>query len=75
MNIGIEGVSVGITAIAVWGVILNNRRNRFCFYLWLVSNTLSLAVHVVAGLWGLALRDLIFLVLAVEGLRKWRAKT
>ena len=39
MNIEIIGWIV--TVIAVYGVLLNNRRRRACFAVWLVSNTLS----------------------------------
>ena len=61
-------------AIAVAGVILNNRRVRFCFVLWVVSNTLSMGLHANAGMWSLAFRDLVFLVLAFQGLYMWRKK-
>lgn len=60
------------TALAIAGVILNNRRRRECFYVWIVSNSLTFCVHAWAGLWSLALRDVVFLVLAFDGLRRWR---
>jgi len=59
------------TMFAVAGVVLNNRRLRLCFALWLVSNAVSLWIHVDAGVWSLAVRDGIFLLLAVEGWFKW----
>jgi len=63
----------GIATVgAVVGVVLNNRRLSSCFIVWLVSNTLTAAVHADAGLWTLLARDVIFLVLAVEGLWRWR---
>jgi nicotinamide riboside transporter PnuC len=68
----IELVGTVATVIAVAGVLLNNRRRRECFYLWIVSNALTLGVHVAAGVWSLAVRDGIFFVLAVEGLLRWR---
>lgn len=60
------------TVIAVAGVWLNNRKVRACFVLWLFSNAISMALHIGAGLYSLAVRDLIFLALAVEGLIIWR---
>ena len=69
--LAIELVGILATGLAIWGVLLNNRRWRSCFKVWLVSNSLSLGVHVAVGVWSLALRDAVFLVLAVEGLRKW----
>jgi len=70
----LETIGLAATALAVTGVVLNNRKRRECFMLWLVSNSLSLAIHLAAGIWSLALRDAIFLALAVEGLWLWRKR-
>jgi len=72
MWIGVIG-TIG-TVIAIVGVWLNNRRIRICFACWGISNILTLAIHVHAGIWSLALRDAIFLVLAIEGWIKWGKK-
>jgi nicotinamide riboside transporter PnuC len=53
------------------GVILNNRRMRACFFVWLVSNAIMFGIHAWVGIWSLAIRDGIFLVLAVEGWYRW----
>lgn len=74
MNPWIELVGLLATALAIVGVVANNRRKRVCFVLWLFSNAMTLAIHVHAGIWSLAVRDAIFLVLAVEGLILWRKK-
>jgi nicotinamide riboside transporter PnuC len=66
-----ELLGLASTAVAVTGVVLNNRRRRACFVLWMVSNSVTLAIHVSAGIWSLALRDAIFFALAVEGLILW----
>lgn len=68
----IETIGTVATLIAIAGVWMNNRRRIECFYLWLASNALTLGVHVHAGIWSLALRDVVFLALAVDGLRRWR---
>ena len=70
----IELLGTIATILAVIGVIMNNRKMIGCFYIWLLSNTITLFIHSQAGIWSLAARDLIFLVLAVEGLIKWRIK-
>lgn len=67
----IEALGLAATVIAVVGVNLNNRRRRGCFLLWMVSNSLTLAVHVWAGLGAMAGRDIVFLVLAVQGWFLW----
>lgn len=70
----IETLGVIATVIAIAGVVLNNHRHIGCFYLWLVSNTLSAVVHVQTGVWSMTLRDVIFLGLALHGWRVWKSK-
>jgi len=69
-----EWIGAIATVLAVAGVVLNNRLNIWCFALWAVSNTLSAGLHVEANLWSLAARDVIFLVLAADGARRWSRK-
>jgi nicotinamide riboside transporter PnuC len=71
----IQTAAWSATALAVTGVWLNNRRRRVCFLVWLFSNTISLAVHAVAGVWPLVVRDAAFLVLSVHGWWLWRARS
>ncbi len=68
----IEIIGIIATIVAVGGVVLNNRKYRWCFVLWMVSNSLSCLIHLQTGPWSLVGRDLIFLVLAVEGYYRWR---
>jgi len=60
--------------IAVGGVVLNNYRMRSCFWLWMISNALSACLHAHAGIWSLAVRDVIFFVLAAQGFWLWGKK-
>ena len=60
------------TALAVAGVLLNNHLDRRCFYFWIVSNLISAVLHIGLGVWSLAARDVIFLLLAVHGRHKWK---
>jgi nicotinamide riboside transporter PnuC len=59
------------TVIAVYGAWLNNRANKVCFLLWIISNTLSGGLHFHDGRFSLVVRDMIFLILAVLGYLKW----
>ncbi len=59
------------SVIAVIGVWMNNKRLRACFIVWMLSNALSLVVHVAAGLWSMAARDGAFFLLAIHGWRLW----
>ena len=67
----IEGGQWVATVLAVVGVLLNNARIRWCFPLWFVSNVISLAYHIRARLWGLVVRDMIFVALAIAGWFQW----
>jgi len=58
--------------LAVIGVVLNNRKLTACFYLWLLSNALSAYLHLSADMLSLAGRDVVFFVLAAEGLYQWK---
>ena len=62
------------TTLAVTGVLLNNRMNHWGFALWVISNLLCLRLHASAGLGSLAIRDIIFTVLAIEGFVRWSRK-
>ena len=69
-----ELIGAAATTLAIAGVLLNNRRMIACFYLWLISNAMTACLHYQAGLTSLVVRDVIFSVLAIEGLIRWRRK-
>lgn len=66
-----ELIGAVVTAVAIAGVLLNNRRRRECFALWAFSNALSALLHVTNQMWALAVRDSVFLVLAADGWVRW----
>jgi nicotinamide riboside transporter PnuC len=67
------GVIAGV--IAVGGVVLNNYKLIGCFYLWFISNTISAIIHLHAGIWSMAARDVVFIMLAIHGIIVWKSKT
>jgi len=73
----IEIIGTAVTVIAVAGVLLNNARRRACFLVWTISNSVSLAVHLMISppLYSLAVRDAIFLALAIAGWIQWGRRT
>ena len=68
---GLEIIGAVAMVLAVVGVLGNNRRLRWCFLVWMVSNTLSAGIHAYSGIWTLLVRDVIFVILAIEGWVKW----
>jgi nicotinamide riboside transporter PnuC len=73
--IWLECLGLVSAVLSVLGCILNNRKLAACFPLWLVSNGICVVLHSVAGLWTLVGRDVVFIVLAVDGWRKWKGTT
>ena len=67
----IEIIGTIATILAVGGVLMNNRRLRVCFLIWMVSNALTAGIHAHSGIWSLLARDAIFFVLAIEGWIRW----
>jgi len=67
----IELIGTVATILAITGVVLNNRRIRWCFAIWMCSNALTLVIHAQTDVWSLVVRDAVFLVLAVEGWIRW----
>lgn len=64
----ILSVSLGLT-----GNILVNRRNANGFKFWIISNFMAIGVMATAHLWWMMIMFVAYLLLAVDGLRKWKA--
>lgn len=62
------------TTLAVTGVVLNIRKNRWGFALWVIANLLCLWLHASAEMGTLIIGDIIFTVLAIEGFVRWSRK-
>jgi nicotinamide riboside transporter PnuC len=58
---------------AVVGVWLNNRKDRRCFFAWIISNLGWVCVNACHGLYVESAQNIIFLVLAFEGYYKWKS--
>ena len=71
----IELIGTLATIGAIIGVIANNRRLRWCFLIWFVTNAASLGIHVYVCVWSMAARDAVFMALAVDGWIRWGKKT
>lgn len=62
----IFSVVLGLT-----GNVLVNRRNVNGFKFWIISNFMAIGVMAMAQLWWMMFMFVAYLVLAVDGLRKW----
>ena len=59
------------TAIALTGTVLNCKKIRACFYLWLVTNAMWFAWDVHCGLYSRAMLDAVQFALAAYGIYEW----
>ena len=68
------------TVLAIAGVLLNNRMDRRCFIVWIVSNLICLYLHNSArrrgasGMVAMIVRDIVFTVLSAHGYMMWSGK-
>jgi hypothetical protein len=60
-------VMLGLT-----GNVLVNRRNANGFKFWIISNFMAIGVMAMVHLWWMMIMFAAYLVLAVDGLRKWK---
>ncbi len=67
----IEVIGTISTLLAIAGVILNNHRLWPCFVLWVISNALTGYIHYRKRVWSLFIRDVVFVLLAIQGLWLW----
>ncbi len=65
----LTGIFVGC---ALYGTWLNLKKEKEGFIWWAVSDTGLLAINWLVGQYALALLFLVYLMLALEGLRKWK---
>lgn len=62
------------TILSLTGTVLNVKKIRACFYIWVVANLLWLAWDISQGLWSRALLDVVQTAFAVWGIIEWRDK-
>lgn len=62
------------TAVALIGTILNVRKLRACFFLWLITNAMWFVWDILNGLPSRAILDLVQFGLAAWGIYEWRGE-
>lgn len=63
-----------LTAVSVAGVVLNARRARSCFVVWMFTNAGWVVYNVRLRAWELVALFAVYLALAVYGWFKWGEK-
>jgi nicotinamide riboside transporter PnuC len=66
--------TVFLTLGALAGVILNIKKKKACFYIWLVTNTAWAAVDFYKGIPAQGVLFSVYAVLAIWGILEWKEK-
>jgi len=61
-----------LTALSVFGVVLNIHRIQLCFVVWSITNTSWAIIDFRAGLYQQSALFVLYLLLSLWGLIKWR---
>jgi nicotinamide riboside transporter PnuC len=62
-----------LAVLSLIGVVLNIKRRRECFYIWVFTNAAWTLVDAWHGIWSQATLQLIYFGLAVWGVIEWKA--
>lgn len=65
-------ISYIVTAISITGTIANSFKKRWCFYLWICTNTFWSIYNLMLNQYAQSLLYLFNLIMAVVGLFKWK---
>lgn len=61
-----------ITAASIVGTCANSFQKKWCFYVWMVTNTFWCVYNFIAGQHAQAILYVFNFVMCVVGLRKWK---
>lgn len=63
-----------LTAFSLYGNVLNVKRRRSCFIVWVIANLLWLAYDLYSGLYSRAALDIVQTGFCIWGFIEWRSK-
>ena len=63
-----------ITILSIVGVVLNIKKKKICFLIWIVTNTSWMIIDYLEGLYSQSALFLVYLILAFYGLIEWNRK-
>lgn len=64
----------GITAVCLLGTVLNVKKRRSCFVLWIVGNIAWMIYDMLSGLYSRMTLDIVQLGFAIWGFIEWGRK-
>lgn len=63
-----------VTAASIVGTVANSLQKRWCFYVWICTNTFWCVFNVINGSYAQALLYAFNFAMAILGLVKWKKK-
>jgi nicotinamide riboside transporter PnuC len=66
--------TIVLTLLALLGVVLNIKKNIWCFYIWLVTNASWAVVDFYKGIPAQGALFSVYTLLAVYGIYEWKKK-
>ncbi len=60
-----------VTIFSITGVVLNIKKNKWCFVIWSVTNFCWMVIDFYKGIYAQAFLFLIYFILALYGLYEW----
>lgn len=60
------------TVLCLTGTILNVKKLKCCFWIWIIGNILWLCIDIYNGLWSRAVLDIVQGALALWGIIEWK---
>jgi nicotinamide riboside transporter PnuC len=67
-------ITIILTILALLGVVLNIKKNIWCFYIWLVTNASWAVIDFYKGIPAQGVLFSIYTLLAVYGIYEWKKK-
>jgi nicotinamide riboside transporter PnuC len=70
----LDALQILSVVFGLTGNVLINRRNSNGFRFWIISNCIAIVVMALTHLWWMMIMFILYLALAVDGLRKWKSE-
>ncbi len=61
-----------ITVLSIIGVVLNIKKNKYCFIIWTITNGSWCIYDFIIGAYAQSFLFLIYFILAIWGIYEWK---
>lgn len=68
----IDWFSWVLSAISIIGTVLNVKKKRICFWIWLFTNATWVVVDFIFGLYAQSVLFMVYTGLAIYGIIEWK---